>query len=161
MAARSVLLEHADERHSLRVNRFKHGLQVRRASRREVLLEHLLVLGVQLLVLLRVVLNLSLQSFDLLLKFQDVQLAHVALVLQRLVLLPQQPDRILKLLTVAVPVFEVFDIFESRQVECRDSHFDDVLLGTRVTHILVVQAEVHFHVALRDRCELVVRLRDT
>lgn len=66
MPACRVLLEHADERHGLRMNWLKHGLQVCCPRRREVLFQDLLVLFVERLVLLSIVLDLALKGLDLL-----------------------------------------------------------------------------------------------
>ena len=66
LSARRVLLEHAHERHRLRMDRFEHWLQVLRSCRLEVLLEQFLVLVVQGLVLLSVVLDLTLKLQNLL-----------------------------------------------------------------------------------------------
>ena len=110
-----------------------------------------MVLVVKGLVLLRVVLDLALQGLNLLVKLHYVQILHIFVVLESLCLFSEQSDGVLKFLTVAVPVLEVFHVLECGEVERWDSHLYDVFLRASVTYILVVQAEVHLHVPLKGK----------
>ena len=113
VATSCVLFKHANKRHSLRVNRFEHWLEVLRPCRLEILLHQVLVLIIQLLVLLLIALDLTLQGLYLLVKLHHMELSHVAVFFEGLILFSKQSDCILKLLTVAIPVLELLDVLEA------------------------------------------------
>ena len=96
----------------------------------------------------RVLLDLSLQFFYLGFKLLRIQGTHLTVVLEGLVLFPQQPDRIFELLRVAVPVFEVLHVLQSGQVEVRDAHFGHIFLRASILKVFIVVTKLHFHVAL-------------
>ena len=130
------------------MDRFEHGLKFLRARRLKVLLQRVLVLFVERLVLLGIVLNLTLEALNFLLKFHHVQLLHISIVFKRLILFSQQSDCIFKFLRITVPVFIILHILESREVESWNTHLNYVFLGAGVANVFIVKAEVHLHVAL-------------
>jgi len=69
------------------VDWLKDRLQVLLLRRFEILLQQVLVLLIQKLVLLGVSLNLSLEAFDVLLKLHNLEVLHIAVLLESLVFL--------------------------------------------------------------------------
>ena len=60
LSTSGVLLEHTDEGHGFRVDRFEHGLEILCAGRFKVLLEQLLVLVIECFILSSMILDLVL-----------------------------------------------------------------------------------------------------
>jgi len=80
-----------------------------------------------------------------------MQLFHIGVFLHGLKLFAQKTDCIFKFLAIAVPVLEVLDVFEGREIQGGDAKLDHVLFGAGVRETFVVQTEIHFEIPLVQR----------
>lgn len=111
-----------------------------RFLRCKILRQQLLVLLIKGFVLSFLCLQLVLETFDLFLELHHVQVFHISFPFLSFSFLAKESDRILKLLAVAVPVFELFDVFQGGQIQGGDSHLNHVLLSAGIGNILVVKS---------------------